>query len=182
MPPPPSGSSRRARAGTVPSRFSPVGGILGSDLNSQQPPLMSQTSRPTPSTSPFRPTGVPGIDTGAKPAPAAPGSGGSTGGGYSRLRAGSMPQRTNFLGGSSPFGPSLFSTNWPTGRERASTLTSIRSSEGPTSPSQSSFSRDSLADTDVKTLDYLGLAETPQQARATLVRPSVDVLLQQQQQ
>ena len=143
---------------------------------------MSQTSRPTPSTSPFRPTGVSGIDTAAKPAPAAPGSGGNTGGGYSRLRAGSMPQRTNFLGGSSPFGPSLFSTNWPTGRERASTLTSIRSSEGPASPSQSSFSRDSLADTDVKTLDYLGLAETPQQARATLVRPSVDVLLQQQQQ
>ena len=93
-----------------------------------------------------------------------------------------MPQRTNYLGGSSPFGPSLFSTNWSTGRERASTLASIRSSEGPASPSQSSFSRDGLADTDVKTLDYLGLAETPQQARATLVRPSVDVLLQQQQQ
>lgn len=106
--------------------------------------------------------------------------GGATG--VSRLRAGSMPQRTGFLGGSSPFGPSLFSTNWHSGRDRASTLTSIRSSEDPTSPSQSSFSRDGLADADVKTLDYLGLAETPQQARATLVRPSVDILLQQQQQ
>lgn len=34
----------------------------------------------------------------------------------------------------------------------------------------------------MKTLDYLGLAETPQQARATLARPSVEVLMQQQQQ
>ncbi|THC99524.1 hypothetical protein EYZ11_000984 [Aspergillus tanneri] len=82
-----------------------------------------------------------------------------------------------------PFGPSLFSTSWAaTGRDRATTLTSIRSSEGPASPSHSSFSRDGLADTDVKTLDYLGLAETPQQARANLVRPSMDVLLQHQQQ
>lgn len=140
---------------------------------------MSQSSRPTPSTSPFRPTGVSGIDTGIKP-PATMGSSGT--GNLSRLRAGSMPQRTNFLGSSGPFGPSLFSTNWGTGRDRATTLTSIRSSEGPTSPSQSSFSRDGLTDSDVKTLDYLGLAETPQQARANLVRPPVDVLLQQQQQ
>ncbi|KAE8146317.1 armadillo-type protein [Aspergillus avenaceus] len=140
---------------------------------------MAQTSRPTPSTSPFRPSGVSGIDTSTTAAPTAPGR--STGS-LSRLRAGSMPQRTNYLGSSSPFGPSLFSTSWASGRDRATTLTSIRSSEGPTSPSHSSFSRDGLADTDVKTLDYLGLAETPQQARATLVRPSVDVLLQQQQQ
>lgn len=93
-----------------------------------------------------------------------------------------MPQRTGFPGTSSPFGPSLFSTAWSSGRERASTLASIRSSEGPASPSQSSFSRDGLADADVRTLDYLGLAETPQQPRATLARPSVDILLQQQQQ
>lgn len=86
------------------------------------------------------------------------------------------------LGNANPFGPSVFSTNWASGRERATTLTSIRSSEGPTSPSQSSFSRDGLADADVRTLDYLGLAETPQQARATLVRPSAEMLMQHQQQ
>ncbi|KAE8309310.1 hypothetical protein BDV41DRAFT_438388 [Aspergillus transmontanensis] len=168
--------ARRARAGTVPSRFSPVGALNEASL---QQSFMSQTSRPTPSTSPFRPSGVSGIDTGAPAAPAPPARGT---GSLSRLRAGSMPQRANFLGSSSPFGPSLFSTSWATGRDRATTLTSIRSSEGPTSPSHSSFSRDGLTDTDVKTLDYLGLAETPQQARASLVRPSVDMLIQQQQQ
>ncbi|KAF9887039.1 hypothetical protein FE257_010655 [Aspergillus nanangensis] len=169
--------ARRARAGTVPSRFSPVGAL--NEVNLQQQPYMTQTTRTTPSTSPFRPAGVSGIDTGATTATTA---GGRSAGSLSRLRAGSMPQRTGFLGSSSPFGPSLFSTSWSTGRDRATTLTSIRSSEGPTSPSQSSFSRDGLTDSDVKTLDYLGLAETPQQARANLVRPSVDVLLQQQQQ
>ncbi|PYH84875.1 hypothetical protein BO82DRAFT_212035 [Aspergillus uvarum CBS 121591] len=169
-------TARRARAGTVPSRFSPVGALNEANL---QQPYIPQTSRPTPSTSPFRPTGVTGIDTGAKAATTA---GGNSAGSLSRLRAGSMPQRANYLGTSGPFGPSLFSTSWATGRDRATTLTSIRSSEGPASPSHSSFSRDGLADTDVKTLDYLGLAETPQQPRATLVRPSVDMLLQQQQQ
>ncbi|KAJ5589929.1 hypothetical protein N7450_003901 [Penicillium hetheringtonii] len=169
-------SGRRARAGTVPSRFPPMTTLNEMDL---EQPFMSQTSRPTPSTSPFRPPGVSGIDTGPKvttsagpPNPAM----------ISRLRAGSMPQRSSLLGGGGPFGPSLFSTNWSTGRERATTLTSIRSSEGPTSPSQSSFSRDGLNDSDVKTLDYLGLAETPQQARATLARPSMEALMQQQQQ
>lgn len=34
----------------------------------------------------------------------------------------------------------------------------------------------------MKTLDYLGLAETPQQARASLARPSMEALIQQQQQ
>ena len=62
----------------------------------------------------------------------------------------------------------MFSSGWSSTRDRAPTLTSIRSFDGLESPSQSSFSRDSLADTDVKTLDYLGLAETPQQSRATL--------------
>ncbi|KAI9367159.1 hypothetical protein BJX61DRAFT_344282 [Aspergillus egyptiacus] len=170
------GSARRTRAGTVPSRFSPVGVINEANL---QQPFMTQTSRPTPSTSPFRPVGVSGIDTGIKPATT---MGGGGTGNLSRLRAGSMPQRANLLGSTGPFGPSLFSTSWASGRDRATTLTSIRSSEGPTSPSQSSFSRDGLTDSDVKTLDYLGLAETPQQARANLVRPPVDVLLQQQQQ
>jgi len=93
-----------------------------------------------------------------------------------------MPQRTNFLGSSSPFGPSLFSTTWSSGRDRATTLTSIRSSEGLASPTPSSFSRDGLNDADVKTLDYLGLAETPQHAGSGLSRASVEALLQQQQQ
>ncbi|KAJ5349675.1 Armadillo-like helical [Penicillium brevicompactum] len=167
---------RRARAGTVPSRFPPMSTLNEMDL---QQPFMSQSSRPTPSTSPFRPPGVSGIDTGSKPASSAAGPAPAS---LSRLRAGSMPQRSNFLGAGGPFGPSLFSTNWSTGRERATTLTSIRSSEGPTSPSHSSFSRDGLADTDVKTLDYLGLAETPQQAMASLARPSMEQLMQHQQQ
>ncbi|EGC47581.1 pumilio domain-containing protein c [Histoplasma capsulatum var. duboisii H88] len=167
--------ARRTRAGTVPSRFSPVGTLNGVGAQS----FTSKTSRPTPSTSPFRPPAVAGIDSSSRPSGAGSGNNTTL---LSRLRAGSMPQRTSVLGGSNPFGPSLFSTNWSSGRERATTLTSIRSSEGPTSPAQSSFSRDGLADADVKTLDYLGLAETPQQARAQLVRPSVDQLMQQQQQ
>ncbi|KAL6235367.1 hypothetical protein BDW75DRAFT_230332 [Aspergillus navahoensis] len=135
------GPARRTRAGTVPSRFSPVGVLNEANL---QQPFISQSSRPTPSTSPFRPTGVSGIDTGVKPPTTL---GGGSASSLSRLRAG-------------PFGPSLFSTSWATGRDRATTLTSIRSSEGPTSPSQSSFSRDGLTDSD--------------QARANFVRPSVD--------
>ena len=67
-----------------------------------------------------------------------------------------MPQR-QYLGASTPFGNSLFASNWLAGRERASTLQTIRSSDAPSSP------RDSPADNDVRTLDYLGLADTPQQ-------------------
>lgn len=82
-----------------------------------------------------------------------------------------MPQRANAFGSPSPFvGPSLFSSTWGSGRDRGHTLSSIRSSDAPDSPAHSSLSRDSLADTDVKTLDYLGLAETPQQSRATLAQ------------
>ncbi|KAJ5585444.1 uncharacterized protein N7459_005244 [Penicillium hispanicum] len=168
-------SGRRARAGTVPSRFPPMGTLNEMDL---QQPFMSQTSRPTPSTSPFQPPGVSGLDTNTKIASSSAAPNPAM---LSRLRAGSMPQRSSLLNSGNPFGPSLFSSNWSTGRERATTLTSIRSSEGPTSPSQSSFSRDGLTDSDVKTLDYLGLAETPQQARATLARPSMEALMQQQQ-
>jgi protein JSN1 len=177
MPPPEStmnSPGRRARAGTVPSRFPAVG-----SLNSSPQPqtLLSKASRgPTPSGSPFRPPGLSGIDTAPNTTSAGAGSNPAT---LSRLRAGSMPQRANsFIGSSSPFGSSLFSTNWSSGRERASTLASIRSSEGPGSPSQSSFSGGGLADADVKTLDYLGLAETPQQPGSY----AVEALLQQQQQ
>jgi protein JSN1 len=44
----------------------------------------------------------------------------------------------------------------------------------------SSFSRDSLADTDVRTLDYLGLVDTPQPARATLAPSDIELLLESQ--
>ena len=162
--------TRRARAGTVPSRF-PAGG--GSGLSS---PALSQTksSRPTPVTSPFKASVFAPIeskDTGSnnntKPTVLTPRD---TSALLSRLRAGSMPQRTSYIEPSNPFGNALFSAAWGSGRERASTLQSIRS-DPPESPVQSSFSKDGLIDTDVKTLDYLGLAETPRQTQASLVPP-----------
>ncbi|MCJ1358253.1 MAG: hypothetical protein MMC33_008252 [Icmadophila ericetorum] len=157
---------RRARAGTVPSRFSPGNGVAG-----LQPPqlLLPKTSRPTPSTSPFRPASIASHDSGNE-SKAAPTSSPTTSALLSRLRAGSMPQRASYVGSASPFGSSLFATGWGAARDRAPTLTSIRSSEGPDSPAQSTFSRDGLADADVRTLDYLGLAETPQQTRAILAQ------------
>ncbi|KAL8792709.1 MAG: hypothetical protein Q9195_004684 [Heterodermia aff. obscurata] len=162
--------TRRARAGTVPSRF-PAG--VGSGLSS---PALSQTksSRPTPVTSPFKASvfaPVESKDTGSnnntKPTVLTPRD---TSALLSRLRAGSMPQRTSYVEPSNPFGNTLFSTAWGSGRERALTLQSIRS-DPPESPAQSSFSKDGLVDTDVKTLDYLGLAETPRQTQASLVPP-----------
>ena len=78
----------------------------------------------------------------------------------SRLRAGSMPQRPSAIGPASPFGPNVFSTPWaPGAKERSANLSSLRSSEGCPSPAHSSFFKEGLADTDVRTLDYLGLAE-----------------------
>ena len=83
-----------------------------------------------------------------------------------------MPQRSSLIDTTSPFGSSVFSPAWASGRQRSSTLTSIRS-DPPESPAQSSFSRDGLNDTDVKTLDYLGLADTPRQSQATLAPPGL---------
>ena len=92
-----------------------------------------------------------------------------------------MPQRANFLGSApNPFGPSIFSSNWNNGRERASTLQSVQSSNGPSSPARSSISRDSLADSDVKTLDYLGLVDNPQAGRPTLGPSDIELLLEGQ--
>lgn len=86
-----------------------------------------------------------------------------------------MPQRSPFApnsGTNSPFGPSVFSTWNAPGRDRTNTLASIASvgSNGPSSPAQSAFSKEGTSDNDVhmRTLDYLGLAETPQPARAQL--------------
>ncbi|KAF2112664.1 hypothetical protein BDV96DRAFT_155500 [Lophiotrema nucula] len=169
-------STRRARAGTLPSRFSPSaasGGLMGISL-------MPKTSRPTPSTSPFKPG--PGTPTESAGFSALNANAAAKSALLSRLRAGSMPQRPGILPPStSPFGNSIFSTGWTSNRERSSTLQSIQSqpSNGPASP-QSSFSRDSLADTDVKTLDYLGLVDTPQPARATLAPSDIELLLEGQ--
>lgn len=92
----------------------------------------------------------------------------------SRLRAGSMPQRSSLLlNNGNPFGNSVFASNWLAGRERASTLQSLRSSDAPSSPREA-------ADNDVRTLDYLGLAETPQTGRGSLSRSDVDLLMSQQ--
>ena len=83
-----------------------------------------------------------------------------------------MPQRSNFLGQPGLFGASSFGSGWGS-RARAATLSSISSSEDPTSPQQSSFSKDGMTDNGVRTLDYLGLAETPQTHRAEPVRPGM---------
>lgn len=147
--------ARRVRAGTVPSKFSPGGHAPGT---SSPVSLPSKSSRPTPSPSPFRPSPVISEDASAGFALAQVPK--STL--LSRLRAGSLPQRATAVENPSPFGSSLFSSSWFNGRERVSTLQSVRSSDAPESPAQSSFSKDGLNDADVKTLDYLGLAETPQ--------------------
>lgn len=171
-------SGRRARAGTLPSRFSPSAAPPGLLPASS---LLPKTSRPTPSTSPFKPgSGAPAENNSF----AALGSTNAAAKSalLSRLRAGSMPQRPGFLPPAvSPFGNSIFSAGWTSSRDRSSTLQSIASqpSNGPASP-QSSFSRDSLADTDVKTLDYLGLVDTPQPARATLAPSDIELLLEGQ--
>lgn len=161
---------RRARAGTVPSRFSP-GGAQNGVLN-MPPGLAAKTSRPTPTQSPFNKTPSPNPDI--------PENVASSSTLLSRLRAGSLPQRSQFApipGSNSPFGPSIFSSWNPAGvgRERASTLASIASvgSNGPSSPTQSQFSREGGGESDVhmRTLDYLGLAETPNPPRAQLATP-----------
>lgn len=170
-------STRRARAGTLPSRFSPnaaPGGLMS------LPSLVSKTSRPTPSTSPFKPgSGTPTERTGFTPGAT---NAAATSALLSRLRAGSMPQQPGFLApAASAFGNPIFSSAWASNRQRSSTLQSIASqpSNGPGSP-VSSFSRDGLADTDVRTLDYLGLVDTPQPVRATLAPSDIELLLESQ--
>ncbi|KAF2862434.1 ARM repeat-containing protein [Piedraia hortae CBS 480.64] len=131
-------ATRRARAGTVPSRFPGL---------SSQSLLLPKSSRPTPSSSPYYP-GTPSSEQakgGVQSANSAL---------LSRLRAGSLPHRS-YISGANPFGSTLFASSWMASRERANTLHSIRSSDAPSSP------HDSPADNDVRTLDYLGLAETP---------------------
>ncbi|UKZ85941.1 uncharacterized protein TrAFT101_001781 [Trichoderma asperellum] len=165
--------TRRARAGTVPSRF--PGGI-GNGLLAIPGVPANKSARVTPSQSPFNKSPSPGIE---QPDNNSSNNGTSTL--LSRLRAGSMPQRSpyaNLPTSASPFGPSIFSSWNPSGigRERATTLASIASvgSNGPSSPAQSQFSREGGGESDVhmRTLDYLGLAETPQPQRAQLATPT----------
>lgn len=170
--------TRRARAGTVPSRFSPGG--AGGGLLSVPNLLAAKSARVTPSQSPFNKSPSPGPDQADNSSASSL---------LSRLRAGSMPQRSNSNfssapGTSSPFGPSVFSSWNPagatpgSGRERGSTLHSIASvsSNGPGSPSHSQFSKEGVAETDahMRTLDYLGLAETPQPVHSQLATPYLD--------
>lgn len=149
--------ARRGRAGTLPSRISPVGTINGVNV------LTSKTSRPTPSTSPFRPGSTSAAETAFySTSPGAVNSGNAAL--LSRLRAGSMPQRSSLLGSTTPIGQNAFNSGWGV-RTRAATLTSVGSAEDPTSPHQFSFSKDGMLESGVRTLDYLGLAETPRQSR-----------------
>ncbi|RMZ92175.1 hypothetical protein DV736_g573, partial [Chaetothyriales sp. CBS 134916] len=159
--------ARRGRAGTLPSRISPATTLNGTSLAQNT----SKTSRPTPSTSPFRPASA--AETAFNNASSASSvSNPAAAAILSRLRAGSMPQRASILSQSSVFVGSSWSS-----RSRAATLTSIQSAEDPVSPLQPSLSRDSMTDTGVRTLDYLGLAETPQPGRAEPLRSVEDSLI-----
>ena len=131
------------------------------------PSLVAKTSRPTPSQSPFK-SPSPNLGDISEQSAA------SNAALLSRLRAGSLPQRSQYSSPAGPFGPAVFSTNWASGRERTSTLASIASqgSNGPSSPAQSQFSKEGTGDDmQMRTLDYLGLADTPQPPRAHLANP-----------
>lgn len=140
---------RRARAGTVPSSF---GASPGGSTDPRTSPGSHQFSPSTfrsGTSSPYKEK-----DTlGALPALRISDSSSPS----SRLRAGSLtlPQSRNAY--SSAFGPSIFSTSWA---QRIN-------SQIPSSPAQSTFSRDD-EQTPIKTLDYLGLAETPTPPRNML--------------
>ncbi|TQV94586.1 RNA binding protein Jsn1 [Cordyceps javanica] len=161
--------TRRGRAGTLPSRLTTPGGLGAPGLLGVPNLLSAKSARATPSQSPFNKSPSPSLDH--------PENASGASALLSRLRAGSLPQRGNFSAApgtaASPFGPSIFSSWNPVsgGRERASTLASIASvgSNGPSSPSQSHFSREGgeSSDAHMRTLDYLGLAETPQPQIAT---------------
>ncbi|KAI9750264.1 MAG: Mitochondrial beta-keto-acyl synthase [Chaenotheca gracillima] len=167
-----SSSARRVRAGTLPSRFSP-GGVLGGSSSAPQSRL-PQTSRPTPTGSPFKADLAEAESNMSQPA-------NTNAALLSRLRSGSMPQRNSYLGGTQagPFGPTLFSTNWASGRDRSATLASLNSSNAPSSPAQSSFSKDGVGDNEMRTLDYLGLADTPQSQRS-MNKTSLEALMENQ--
>lgn len=143
---------RRARAGTVPSSFgaSPGG---ASDTNTSPNSRNTFTSSSvyksgtsTPSKDNDTLSALPDLRVSQNSSPS------------SRLRAGSLTLPQNRSAYSSAFGPSIFSSSWSH---------RINSQQLPSSPAQSSFSRDD-EQTPIKTLDYLGLAETPTPPRALM--------------
>ncbi|KAF2277010.1 uncharacterized protein EI97DRAFT_305924 [Westerdykella ornata] len=172
----PSTGVRRTRAGTLPSRFSssPASGPGLPSMPSSS--LIPKNGRPSPpAIAPYvnRSTELPPIGNatiGTRNLDSA-----STGT-PNRIRAGSMPQRAPFA--PSSLGRVMFS-GWSNSRDRSSTLHSIQSqsSNGPDSPVNI---RDSLADTDAsKTLDYLGLVDTPKPGQATIAPSPIEFLLDQ---
>ena len=148
---------RRARAGTVPSRFtnpleeSLAGLSLGPKHASSSIDLVRQANHvPAPTITPARqhpshPSYQPPTQTPSSSAAA-------------RLRSGSLTlPRVIYPNTSTPFGPSIFSSSYVS---RSLGLS-------PASPAHSAFSRDD-EQTPVKTLDYLGLADTPTPPRGMM--------------
>lgn len=155
---------RRARAGTVPSRFNnPLEDIAKISLQpkhaSSTVDLVSQAnilSTPPAAVTPVRhPSYHPPAQTTSSSSAA------------SRLRSGSLTlPRSLYQSSSTPFGPSIFSSSYVS-----------RAGLSPSSPAQSAFSRDD-EQTPVKTLDYLGLADTPTPPRAMRGVPSTSTVLE----
>ena len=137
-------SVRRARAGTVPSRFTnPLEDFSSLSL---QPKHASSsidlTGHAAAAVSTPPPVRHPSYHP---PVSASPGSSAAA-----RLRSGSLTlPRAIYHNSSTPFGPSIFSSSYVS-----------RVGLSPASPAQSAFSRDD-EQTPVKTLDYLGLVDTP---------------------
>jgi protein JSN1 len=149
---------RRARAGTVPSRFTddfaalnlqPKHASSSIDLASHA----NKVSTP-PTVTPLRhPSYLP--PTQSQSAAAA------------RLRSGSLTlPRAIYSNSATPFGPSIFSSSYVS-----------RIGISPASPAQSAFSRDD-EQTPVKTLDYLGLADTPTPPRGLRGMPQPPSVLE----
>lgn len=153
-------SIRRARAGTVPSRFTnnsnPLDEFAGLSLQPKHASssidlvshatnlIVTPPSAVTPSRHPpYHPP--PTTQTPSSSAAA-------------RLRSGSLtlPRSIYQSSSATPFGPSIFSSSYIS-----------RVGLSPASPAQSAFSRDD-EQTPVKTLDYLGLADTPTPPRGMM--------------
>jgi protein JSN1 len=143
-------ATRRARAGTAPSRpppgLAPPGGV-----SIQQTPQVAPGPRAESTGSPFRPGSASIVET-ASSTGTSPASAAAI---LSRIRAGSMPQRASLLSSQTPFGPAVFSTSY--NRGRASTLSGLLP-DSPSSPPGIGIRKDSL-DADIRTLDYLGLVD-----------------------
>lgn len=162
---------RRARAGTVPSRFSPV---TLTNNSPPPPPVLPTTTRPSPAPSPFKANAPSSIDIPDTTPISVPATTPSV---ASRLRSGSLnlPPRN-------PYVSSLFNSVFPTSTWSSTTGTRERnistSSNVPSSPAHSSFSRED--DASMRTLDYLGLADTPQPTHATLAKSTIDQVVDSQ--